>query len=565
MPVMTADEYYLAHYGTPRHSGRYPWGSGGKEGAESRRNRSFLDMVDTMKKDGLTEQQIAKGLGITMQEMRDGKSIALAQQKQEKILMAQRLRDKGLSHQAIADRMALPNESSARALLKPGEIEKTQTLKGVSDMLKRQVEAKEFVDVGSQVYRSVSLSENPSAAIGISSTKFNAALTQLKGDGYNVHTVKLPQVGTGELTTYKVLTKPGVTQKDAWLNRYKIRQIDEKTVDNGKTYLGIHPPLSISSSRVAVRYAEDGGTAADGVLFVRPGVKDVSIGTSHYAQVRVAVDGTHFLKGMAVYKDDLPAGVDIMFNTNKSNTGNKMDAMKKLKDDPDNPFGAALKLGGQLVEKINGKEKVYSSMNILNEEGDWEGWSRKLSSQILSKQKPALAQQQLNMTFEKKAHDFEEIMSLTNPTVKKTLLKSFSDSVDSSAVHLKAATLPNSAHHVILPVSSMKPGEIFAPNHPNGTRVALIRSPHGGTFEIPELTVNNKNPEARRTIGINAKDAVGIHHSVAQRLSGADFDGDTVIVIPNNRKQVEHSPPLEGLKRFRSPSFLSSVSWYAHN
>jgi hypothetical protein len=114
-------------------------------------------------------------------------------------------------------------------------------------MLKRQVEEKEFVDVGSQVYRSVSLSENPSAAIGISSTKFNAALTQLKGDGYNVHTVKLPQVGTGELTTYKVLTKPGVTQKDAWLNRYKIRQIDEKTVDNGKTYLGIHPPLSISS------------------------------------------------------------------------------------------------------------------------------------------------------------------------------------------------------------------------------------------------------------------------------------------------------------------------------
>jgi DNA-binding NarL/FixJ family response regulator len=546
MPIVDSEEYFLAHYGTPRRSGRYPWGSGGREGAENRRNRSFLDMVETMKKDGLTEPQIAKGMGITVQELRDGKSIALNQQKQERILEAQRLGDKGLSNVAIGAKMGL-NESSVRALRAPGELDKTKVLDSTVDMLKRQVDSKEFVDVGSNVYRNISLSDNPSAAIGISQTKFNAALTKLKSDGYNVHTLKLPQAGTGEMTTYKVLVKPGVTQKDAWTNRHNIRQIQESTKDNGRTFLGIHPPLSIKANRVAIRYAEDGGAHADGMLFVRPGVKDVSIGNSHYAQVRVAVNGTHFLKGMAVYKDDLPAGVDIVFNTNKSNTGNKFDAMKKLKDDPDNPFGAVLKMGGQIV---NSKGKVTSSMNILNEEGDWEGWSRKLSSQILSKQSPSLAKQQLKMTFEKKAHELEEIMALTNPTVRRDLLMKFADSADSSAVHLKAATLPNSAHHVILPVSSMKSGEIYAPNFRDGERVALIRSPHGGTFEIPELTVNNKNREARKLLGSSTRDAVGIHHSVAQRLSGADFDGDTVIVIPNNKGQIKHTPALEGLKNF---------------
>ena len=67
----------------------------------------------------------------------------------------------------------------------------------------------------------------------------------------------------------------------------------------------------------------------------------------------------------------------------------------------------------------------------------------------------------------------------------------------------------------------------------NGERVVLIRHPHGGTFEIPELTVNNKNPDARKIVGtIKSQDAIGIHHKVAEHLSGADFDGDTVLVIP---------------------------------
>lgn len=544
MPIVDA-EAWLAHYGTPRHSGRYPWGSGGNAGAESRRNKTFLDNVAILEKQGMPQKDIAQGLGITMQELRDGKTIALAQQKQEKILRVQALADKGWGSSAIERRTGIP-ESTVRSLLKPGALDSTKVLDSITNMLKKEVEAKQFVDVGSNV----------NIGIGVSQTKFNAALTKLKGDGYNVHTVPLPQVGTSEKTNYKILVAPGVSQREAYLNRHNIRSIQEKSDDQGRSFLGIHTPISISSKRVQVRYAEDGGAESDGMMFVRPGVKDVSIGNSHYAQVRVAVDGTHFLKGMAVYKNDLPDGVDVVFNTNKSNTGNKLDAMKPLKRkgdgsiDEQNPFGATLKVGGQIVETVNGKEKVTSAMNILNEQGDWEGWSKKLSSQILSKQSPGLIKQQLDMTFEKKAQQFEDIMALTNPTVRRDLLHKFADSADSASVHLKAATLPNSAHHVILPISSMKPTEVYAPSLKNGTRVALVRSPHGGKFEIPELTVNNKNKEARELIGTDTTDAIGIHHSVAQRLSGADFDGDTVIVIPNNKGQIKSEPALKGLKDF---------------
>jgi hypothetical protein len=311
------------------------------------------------------------------------------------------------------------------------------------------------------------------------------------------------------------------------------------------------PPKSISSRRIGINYADQGGAKADGVIYVRPGVKDVSLGEKRYAQVRIAVDGTHYLKGMAVYKDDLPEGKDLVFNTNKKNTGNKKDVMKELSDDPDNPFGAITR---QVRDPKTGK--VSSVMNKVGakegagEEGSWDTWSRNLPSQMLSKQSPDLARQQLNVTYERRQREFDEISSLTNPTVRKELLLKFADSTDSAAVHLKAASIPRQSTKVLLPVPSVKETEIYAPSLNNGERVALVRFPHGGPFEIPQLTVNNRNKEARSLLGSNAEDAVGIHHKVAQRLSGADFDGDTVLVIPNDRGQVKSQPPLEGLKDF---------------
>lgn len=530
---------YLMHYGILRRSGRYPWGSGSTQNS---RNRQFLDHVESLRSQGLSETEIARGLGITTTELRAAKAIVKAQKKQADIAQAQRLKEKGYSNVAIGERMGI-NESSVRALLAPGQAAKADILESTSSMLKDQVAAKGYIDIGSGV-------ENH---IGISSTKLSTAVAMLKEEGYTVHYVKVEQLGTGDFTTIKVLAKPDTPYSEVFRNRDKIDQITEYSDDGGRTFLGLQKPLSINSDRIGVRYAEDGGSDADGVIYVRPGTKDLSLGGARYAQVRIAVDDTHYLKGMAMYKDDLPKGVDLMFNTNKPNTGSKLDAFKKMKDDPDNPFGAVVR---QITDSSG---KVRSAMNIVNEEGNWESWSKSLSSQMLSKQSPILARTQLAMTLESKKAQFDEIMSLTNPSVRKRLLESFADDVDSSAVHLKAAALPRQGSHVILPVNSLKTTEVYAPNYRNGERVALIRYPHGGTFEIPELTVNNSHAEAKKLLG-QAKDAIGINSKVAARLSGADFDGDTVLVIPNNSGRVRSSSPLSGLSGFDPQTSYPSYS-----
>lgn len=528
---MTED--VLVHYGTPRHSGRYPWGSG-KDPMQS--GRSFLGQVDELKRHGLSNTEIARSLGMSTTEFRARQSIEKNAQRQADAAQAVRLQAKGMSTSAIARQMG-KNESSVRALLAPSAASKRNSLQVTAKLLQDKVDEGGFLDIGSGT-------ENH---LGISATKLSTAVAILKQKGYVVKPVQVLQQGTGKKTTIKVLAPPGTTYGDIARNMDKIRTIAAYSEDGGATYSKIQPPVSISSKRVAVRYAEDGGAAADGVIYVRPGVEDVSLGSSRYAQVRIAVDGTHYLKGMAMYKEGLPPGVDLVFNTNKHNTGNPLDAMKAQKEDPINPFGSMIKRQRKYTG-ADGKEHL-SVMNIVNEQGDWADWRRTLSSQVLSKQHPTLAKRQLDFALAHKKDELEEILRLTNPVVKKRLLDAFANEADSDSVHLRAAALPRQGTHVILPFEKMKESEIYAPNYDNGTRVALIRFPHGGTFEIPELTVNNKHPEARKTLGA-VPDVVGIHPKVAERLSGADFDGDTVLVIPNNRGDVQTSPPLRDLKNF---------------
>jgi DNA-binding CsgD family transcriptional regulator len=577
---MSATEYEdsLAHYGILRKSGRYPWGSGQNP---NQRSKTFLDILKEHEREGLSQAQIAKlyqevdangeriPSSFTVADLRAIKSRAVNIQKQDQIRQAQRLKDKGMGFSEIGRRMNV-NESTVRSLLEPGRLEKLDILHQTAEMLKRQVAEKGQIDVGAHVERDLPLGTNtPESNFGISKDKFNTALAMLKEEGYAVTTYKEPQQGTGELTTRRVLLKPSkrnmspeAIQREAWLNRANTRLISEKSKDHGRTWQEevFQKPLNVDSKRIGVRYKEDGGIDADGVIYVRPGVKDLSLGKSQYAQVRVAVDGTHFLKGMAVYKDDLPKGVDLVFNTSKSSTGNKHDAMKPLRRDKEgnvdwtNPFGSFPKIeGGQLKDKDG---NVYSAMNVLNEQGDWSKWSRNLSAQMLSKQKPELIKTQLDLTHDRRRQDFEEIRALTNPLIKRKLLESFSDDVDSAAVQLKATNMPRQATKVILPVTSMKPDEVYAPTFKNGERVALVRFPHAGTFEIPILTVNNRNKEAEKlftkkgTKELQAPDAIGIHPKVAERLSGADFDGDHVVMIPNSRGQVRNRDPLEKLRGF---------------
>lgn len=552
--IFQSEDDYLAHYGILRKSGRYPWGSGGTQSA---RNRTFLDMAEDLRKQGLSEVEVARGLGIldnrgnpSTTQLRALKSIAGNQQRMENIATAQKLKDKGLSNVAIGTRMGI-NESSVRNLLAPGAADKANILHNTADMLRKEVAEKTYLDVGTQSL----------AHIGINDTKMKTAVAMLQEEGYQLTYPKIKQQGTGEFTTLKVLIAPDTPKKSAYDNVHLVQQIQAHSDNGGRGYnLGIQPPIPISSKRIDVKYKEDGGDKQDGVIYVRPNVDDLSMGSARYAQVRIQVDKTHFLKGMAIYKDDLPPGVDLVFHTNKSNTGNKLDAMKELKRDENGnidsvvPFGAAVRQLPKLDKhgnEINGT--VRSAMNIVNDEGQWDKWSRTLSSQFLSKQSPNLAKEQLDMTFERKSNELAAIKRLTNPAVKRELLEKFADGAESSAIKLKAQSLPRQRTQVILPINSLKENEIYAPNFNHGERVVLVRHPHGGPFEIPELVVNNKNKEGITAIGSKsqqARDAVGINHKVAERLSGADFDGDTVLVIPNNAGQIKTQHALEGLKNF---------------
>lgn len=545
------DPESVEHYGIKKKSGRYPWGSGE---TPHERAISFQGTIKELRKQGLSDTEIAKSFDMTSSQLRTTVAMAKEENNQARIRQAQRLKDKGLSNVAIGKKMGIP-DTTVGNLLKPGRKDKENVLQATSEMLRAQVASKKYVDVGKGV----------ELHLGISHEKLRDARRLLEDEGYTLHYVPVEQLGTGKSTTIKVLAAPGTPYSEVWKNRDQIQPGTLKSTDGGRSFDRIEPPVSISSKRVKVRYAEEGGTDADGVIYVRPGVNDVRIGNSRYAQVRIAVDGTHYLKGMAMYGDPkmFPPGVDLVFNTNKSDTGNKLKAMKEMKKDQltgeiskDDPFGSNIRdqvyaknPDGTFVRDSFGRRKVESVMNIVNEEGKWDEWSRNLSSQMLSKQKPALAKDQLDMTYESKKREFDEIMSLTNETVKKHLLEKFADSVDSAAVHLKAAQLPRQATKVILPINSMKENEVYAPTFKDGERVVLVRFPHGGKFEIPELTVNNRHPDAKKLLG-NAPDAIGIHSKVAERLSGADFDGDTVLVIPNNHGKIQTEPALEGLKGF---------------
>lgn len=532
----------LKHYGMPRRSGRYPWGSG--EDPYQSEQDTFLKDVTELQKNGMSEVDIAKKHNMSTTELRSRISIAKNEAKKRDYYEAIKLRNKGMSYQAIADKLGMPNESSVRSLLAPSRQEKLESISKTADILKKSVDEKGYIDVGLGV----------ETTIGVSSTKMNTAIKKLEDEGYIITNIPVEQLGTGKNTTVKVLMKKpeGASDSDISRKAFALAAQNKDKIslpmgyiehETGKTKYGLDPIQSIDKSRVLIRYAEDGGIKKDGVIELRRNVSDLDLGASRYAQVRIGVDGTHYLKGMAMYTDHIPDGYDIIFNTNKPK-GTPMlgpkdnTVLKPMKNDPDNPFGAAIKPGGQ-----------KGAINIVNEEGDWNEWSKTLSSQVLSKQSPQLAKRQLGIIADQRKDEYNDIMHIANPTIRRKLLVSFADGCDKDAIDLKAAALPRQSTHVILPIPNMKPNEIYAPKYQNGEEVVLIRYPHAGPFEIPRLIVNNKQKDARRLI-FNAADAVGIHPSVAERLSGADFDGDSVTVIPTKNQKIKTANALSGLKDF---------------
>lgn len=560
------DEEELYHYGTPQlypgdphGSGRYREGSG--DNPNQHGSNDFLTRLDDMRKQGMSEKDIAAALGMSTGQLRIKKSIAIKEQRAQLVARAEQLHKQGYSNVQIAEKMGLRGESTVRSLLNADSKARMTLAEKTASNLSKLVDERGMIDVGVGTERQ----------LGISKEKMNTALDILQDEGYLVYGGRMPQVtNPGKFTTMKVLCPPGTEHKEIY-EWDKVHSIEDVTTrDDGNTLEpSFRYPSSMSSSRLAIRYAEDGGADKDGQVEIRRGVKDLYLGDGvNYAQVRILVDGTHYIKGMGIYSDDLPDGVDVMFNSNKkfADKGpDKLAYLKSIEDnikkDPDNPFGSAIKENkgqyyyddpnGEFTDPITGHKQSLGLINKRAEEGDWNSWADKVPSQFLSKQPQRLIDRQLKESLNEKKAEYDEIMSLTNPTIKRDLLESFADDCDSSSVHLKATAFPGQKYQVILPLTTIKDDEVYAPNYKDGSQVALIRYPHGGTFEIPIVTVNNRNEEGIKNMSSTPKDAVGINAHVASRLSGADFDGDTVMVIPiTDRVKIKSTAQLEGLKDF---------------
>ena len=554
------EDLSLEHYGTPRHSGRYPWGSGDNP---YQRNKNFMARYQTMcaEKDSKgdrrwSEKQIAESMGLSTTELRRKVSIANHEIWNYEHAEYQKLRDKGMSRSAIARRMGV-NESTLRSWEKQSTQETMTRYAKNANFLEDRVKQAGFIQVGSGTEYML-----PN---GSTSTTLDRTLKVLQNKGYTIHNIQVPQLGTGKKTTVKVLANPGVTDKDVWDHLDDIQlPTDIQMVD--KQLRKVEPYVSVDSKRIQVRYNEQGGIDKDGLIEVRRNVPDLDIGRNHYVQGRILVDKDHYLKGMIAYAPDkgsdaLPDGIDIRFNTNK-HVGTPMinredddkGVLKPIKKKQDNIFGANIKPDDELTRAQrfyydeNGKEH-QSAINIVKEEGDVDKWSKNLASQFASKQPPALAKQQLKILRDISKAEMDEIASYTNPVVKSKMLEDLAGRFEHDAVHLQAAALPRQTTKFILPLTNLKPNEAYVPGYDDGEQVALVRYPHGSITEIPIVTVNNSNRKAKEFMG-DAIDAIGVSPETAGRLSGADFDGDTVLVLPTDKVRIKNAPQYEGLKSF---------------
>lgn len=544
---ITSESNILEHYGTKRHSGRYPWGSGDNPYQHS---GDFLSRVEELKKKGLSEKEILETINdslpdeykMGLTEFRTARQKAGHDRKALEYDQIRALKDDGLGWKEIGDKLGM-SESSVRSKYNNAIGEKASQAEKIAATLKEEVDKKGMIDI----------SEGANQVLGVSESKLDEAAYILEAEyGYQRYGVGIRQpTNVRQQTNITVLAKPEFDQKYAYQHQDQIDSLgDYHSDDGGETFTKLQRPSSLDSSRVAIRYGDEGGLDKDGVMEIRRGVPDLDLGKSHYAQVRILVDGDHYLKGMAVYSDDLPDGVDVMFNTNKPSGTPKMKVLKEAKADPDNPFGAAIKANGQsMYIGEDGKEHL-SPINKLKEEGDWDTMSRNVSSQFLSKQPKKLIENQLNLTVADYKAQYDEIMRYDNPTVKKKLLNDFADMVEGTSMTLKASAFPGQSTKVILPINKIKETEAYCPTYENGTRLALIRYPHAGTFEIPIVTVNNKNVSGKRNLGA-IQDAIGINAKVAERLSGADFDGDTVMAIPvTDKVHIKSTRALKALEGF---------------
>lgn len=594
----------LAHVGTDHlhpgkytgtGSGRHPFGSGDNP------HQHDLDLyyeLTKLRNSGYSDDDIAKVWNMNTNEFRKQRTLSTSAYKMYRYEEAKILFEKGSSNIDIANKLNC-TEGTVRNMRKQYDagVEVKETKLGATKTLLKgelaKYENKEPVSI-------IDVGDGSERYIGVSQVMKDNALEALKREGYVLHTIQVAQVNNFKnKTTVKILAKVNAdwdsldTKYTTGLNpdnedemkrmvaRYAYAHLDEihpisdtlVIKDDSAVVKTIKPPVSVDSNRIKVAYADDpvdGETnlAREGTMVLRPSAADLTMtnydanNITHYAQVRIGVDGTHYLKGMAMLgnESDFPDGVDIIFYTKKSSSVPKMDVFKRMKTiydddgnkiiDPENPFGAAIKANGQRTYLDADGNERQSCVNILKEEGDWNEYSKSLAAQFLSKQSLPLIKDRLNASMDDVKDQLDQISKIENPAVRKKFLEEFADNCDTHAHELDAAAVSGQLTQVLLPIPSVPSGQIYAPNFKDGDKVALIRYPHAGIFEIPYLTVNNKIPGAVAALG-KCKDAVGVNKETLDQLSGADTDGDTAVIIPESSlapgTRVDHMPYLEGL------------------
>ncbi len=586
-----------------RGSGRYPWGSGNRKHQHSWDIMSRIDKMhaegktdkEIAKELGWTMEQYNKETGKVetvgnTSRYKAEKEIAVhevAMDKHDELVWYRTHDDprtgKPYTTSEIARLMGFPNESSLRSYEKSSKNSADSPLFIAADKVKEACATTGYLDVG----------KGANLYLDITEDRMKTVLEVCKREGYEVaNDVHSQQLGNADnYTTRKILVSPeelaANPDKSAMQLAYNAvktnkveRFYDETDFELNAQKDGTeqhYDPVRISPSRIQVKYAEQNGAAKDGVIEIAakldkdgnivPRSPDLCLGyrpdgeLARYAQIRIAVDGGKelagpenptggkYIKGMAVYNLDLPEGTDILVNSNKSESKGLAKALKSMEEGKENPFGAATIQQWYTDPKTG--EKKLSAIQIVGAttmddhdahiEGRWAQWSKNLPAQFLSKQNLSLAKQQLKTDVLKKEDEFESIMSIQQPVVKRQLLIDFADSCDKSAEELKGAPLPGQKTHVMLASTTLKDNECYCANYDTGTTVALIRFPHTGPFEIPVVKVNNRNKEVREMIGKTPLDAIAVNKNVADKLSGADFDGDNVIVIPMSRKNADGS------------------------
>ena len=104
-------EDVLVHYGTPRHSGRYPWGSGENP---YQHGGDFYNSVNKLRKDGMNDTDIAKVFDMSTTEFRKQYSIAKDEVKTERRAANAQLMEQGLNRSERARRLDV-SESTLRS------------------------------------------------------------------------------------------------------------------------------------------------------------------------------------------------------------------------------------------------------------------------------------------------------------------------------------------------------------------------------------------------------------------------------------------------------------------